>query len=704
MAASASLTAVSPRFLSLLFHLDSIDTTRSVVIIRFLWFAMPVSLLCFLLFCGPRRTGEWLHRYRWAIGAALIAVAVLLNVSGSSLGMWDDWLGHDMSQGVVWGTPRSIRSDEYIVGTPLAFSQAYNDYGYFNALFGNKSADMFIIKDAPVITWAEIFRPFHWGYLVFGSARGLAFYWSARLVVLFLTAYEFFLCIVNERVDGVRSEQVKHKGVACLGASLITFAPLTQWWFAVNSLPEMLIAVFTAIVCFDRYLLDPRSSRRAAYLAVICGCAGMYVLSLYPAWQITLGYVLVMLIAFTIVRRWSHIRICAVDIVVIMGELLLFAGIMATVVVLSFDTIQSTMSTVYPGSRKSVGGGYQWPQLLSSTATLMLPFKEFVVKKGVALNTVEISLFVDLFPIGIVLSVINMVRVRKADVLSILLIVVVTILAVFMCVGFPLWLSSALMLTAVPSGRAMVAFGVANIILLVRAVAQRQWHLPAVWIILIGIAYTAADIWGAHRVYSVYMDLPACLVCLALCVMLAMSVLPHQVAVRSVAMIASVAVLFVSGMSVNPVQHGTAPLTGQPMVAQVRSVQQNDPGMWVTDGTDSAILANLLVANGIRTLNALEVTPDMGTWRKLDPDGAQEKIYNRYAYISVNLEQDAQQTFQLISPDMYLLRVSPAQLKSLGVSYILTDKDLTAQRFDGYAFEQVGQTIDGRTPYRIVKR
>ncbi|MBT1161480.1 hypothetical protein JS541_06465 [Bifidobacterium sp. SO1] len=678
--------------------------TRSVVIIRFLWFAMPVSLLCFLLFCGSRRTGEWLHRYRWAIGVVFIAAAVLLNVSGSSLGMWNDWLGHDMSQGVVWGTPRSIRSDEYIVGTPLAFSQAYNGYGYFNDLFGNKAADMFIIKDAPVITWAEIFRPFHWGYLVFGSARGLAFYWSARLVVLFLAAYEFFLCVTNERIDGVPSEQIKHKGVACFGAALITFAPLTQWWFAVNSLPEMLIAMFTAIVCFDRYLLDTRSGRRAAYLAVILGCAGMYALSLYPAWQITLGYVLVVLILFTIVRRWSRIRIHAVDVAVIAVELLVFAGIMTTVVMLSFDTIQSTMNTVYPGSRKSVGGGYQWPQLFSSTATLMLPFKEFVVKPGVALNTVEISLFVDLFPVGIVLSVINMVKARKADVLGVLLIVVVAVLAVFMCVGFPLWLSSALMLTAVPSGRAMVAFGVANIILLVRAVAQRQQHLPVAWIVLIGIAYAAVDLWGARRVYSTYMNLPACLVCVAFCVVFVMSVLLRGAIVRFVATIVSVAVLFVSGMSVNPVQHGTAPLTEQPMITQIRSVQQNDPGMWVTDGTDSAILANLLVANGIRTLNALEVTPDMDTWRKLDPDGAQEKTYNRYAYISVNLEQDAQQTFQLISPDMYLLRISPAQLKSLGVSYILTDKDLTAQQFDGYTFEQVGQMIDGRTPYRIVKR
>lgn len=68
-----------------------------------------------------------------------------------------------------------MRTDEYVVGTPLAFSQRYSGYSYFNDLFGNKPADMFIVKDAPVLALAELFRPFHWGHILFGSSRGLAF-------------------------------------------------------------------------------------------------------------------------------------------------------------------------------------------------------------------------------------------------------------------------------------------------------------------------------------------------------------------------------------------------------------------------------------------------------------------------------------------------------------------------------------------------
>ena len=203
-----------------LFRLAPVASTESVPVlcIRFLLILMSLLVIGVMIAFGVKPVGMWMHRHRFILGASVIAACVLLNISGSSIGMWNYWLGHDMSTDVVWGTPRIMRTDEYVVGTPLAFSQSYSGYSYFNDLFGNKPADMFIVKDAPVLALAELFRPFHWGYILFGSSRGLAFYWSARLVVLFLAAYEFFLCISNDR------RQEKHKGVAFVGAILIACA------------------------------------------------------------------------------------------------------------------------------------------------------------------------------------------------------------------------------------------------------------------------------------------------------------------------------------------------------------------------------------------------------------------------------------------------------------------------------------------------
>lgn len=148
-----------------LFRLAPVASTESIPVlcIRFLLILMPLLVIGAMIAFGVKPVGMWMHRHRFILGASVIAACVLLNISGSSIGMWNYWLGHDMSTDVVWGTPRIIRTDEYVVGTPLAFSQSYSGYSYFNDLFGNKPADMFIVKDAPVLALAELFRPFHWG-------------------------------------------------------------------------------------------------------------------------------------------------------------------------------------------------------------------------------------------------------------------------------------------------------------------------------------------------------------------------------------------------------------------------------------------------------------------------------------------------------------------------------------------------------------
>lgn len=143
--------------------------------IRFLLILMPLLVIGAMIAFGVKPVGMWMHRHRFILGASVIAACVLLNISGSSIGMWNYWLGHDMSTDVVWGTPRIMRTDEYVVGTPLAFSQRYSGYSYFNDLFGNKPADMFIVKDAPVLALAELFRPFHWGISSSAVAEDLLF-------------------------------------------------------------------------------------------------------------------------------------------------------------------------------------------------------------------------------------------------------------------------------------------------------------------------------------------------------------------------------------------------------------------------------------------------------------------------------------------------------------------------------------------------
>ena len=66
---------------------------------------------------------SFLHQHRFALGICIVAIATLFELSGSSIACMSSVLGEENPQGVLFGIPRSIRSDEWLVFTPFAFSQ-----------------------------------------------------------------------------------------------------------------------------------------------------------------------------------------------------------------------------------------------------------------------------------------------------------------------------------------------------------------------------------------------------------------------------------------------------------------------------------------------------------------------------------------------------------------------------------------------------
>lgn len=446
------------------FNLTSNRYRYRIVLLRWLLLIPPCTLVFSWALLGFQQVNGFLHKYRFILGGLVILIAVVFNINGSSLNIWNGYLQGDESDGIVFGKPRTIRSDEWAVNTPRAFSQAYNGHRYFNALFGGQPSDMFLIKDTPVWTLAEIFRVFHWGYLIFGNSRGLAFYWSARLVVLFLAAYEFCLLLAAN----------KKRGLAVMGASLVTFAPFIQWWFAVNSLPEMLIAVFASVVLLNKYLTEYSPWRRAIYAFFISICAGMFILGLYPAWQIPLFYVLIALVISQINKYWGRIRLSRKDVLNLLLVVALFIAALSSVALMSLSTIVDAMHTLYPGHRELAGGDLSWSRLMGGVGTLILPFRD----QPNMINPTETALFVDLFPVGLLVTLFNCFKKRCCDLVDGLLIGVLALDVIYSCVGLPLWLAKILILTPVSGGRMVVGIALANIILLVKGLGERTWRLP----------------------------------------------------------------------------------------------------------------------------------------------------------------------------------------------------------------------------------
>ena len=131
-----------------------------------------------------------LHKYRWIIGAIVIVVVTLLRIHGSSFGRIAE-LKQGLDTGVLIGSNRAVRSDEYVAFTEMAISQVRSGFGWFSDIWGYSPSDMFVIYGQPVLNLVTIFRPFSVGYLFLGIEMGLSFYWISRIVIGLLVSYEF---------------------------------------------------------------------------------------------------------------------------------------------------------------------------------------------------------------------------------------------------------------------------------------------------------------------------------------------------------------------------------------------------------------------------------------------------------------------------------------------------------------------------------
>ena len=92
---------------------------------------------------------------------------VVFKVHGSSIASWNNYIpdGENASEkGLLFGSPKAIRSDEWLVSTPFALSQAESSprFPLQNEALGEGNVPM--LMNLPVEHASTIFRPQHWGY------------------------------------------------------------------------------------------------------------------------------------------------------------------------------------------------------------------------------------------------------------------------------------------------------------------------------------------------------------------------------------------------------------------------------------------------------------------------------------------------------------------------------------------------------------
>lgn len=626
---------------------------------------IPVFSIFFLF---GQQIGDFVYHWRYLLAAAVLAVCVIFNISGSSFHMWSGFLD-SAADGRLLGASRALRSDEWALNTPFAISQcndiAGNAFSYFSNTVRGTSTDMFIVYGQPVLDFAELFRPFHWGYLLFGASRGLSFFWCARQIALLLVSFELGMLLTGQK-----------RLLSLLFGVMLSFSSFVQWWFAINGLVEMMIFGFLAVLVIHRYMHTERFLTRLICTLILTECACAFVLTFYPAWMVPIGYILAGLALWVILisRKSFHFH-AKRDLGLLILFLALTAGSLSYILFYrSWDTIQLTLNTVYPGNRVVLD-----PVNLNFFGGVLGNFFTSFWDMLLPVNSVENAALLSFMPLGTVLCIFIMISRRKADSLSVILLVLSAIFFVYVFAGFNSAAANVTLLRFSTPNRTLPMLHLAQFLLLYRSLALIEKPMRIRAVLCIAAASWLCIIIPAHSYCAGYLGTLS-FVLGAGWMLLLMFLLPASHGRRQLQKLLAVfsgLAIFFTGILVNPVQQGISELTESEAYQAVSAITAKDSeGLWIVE-YGGYPMTNLPITAGAPTINSTNVYPAIERWYLLDEDASDEEIYNRYAHITINLTHDETRFEPPETPDVFTLSLNPSDLQKLNVKYIMSFRDLS---------------------------
>lgn len=615
---------------------------------------------------GFKQGVELIYKYRFVLSFLLLIMLVSFKISGSSMGCWKLFLG-DGESGIRLGEPRVWRSDEWGTLTPLCFRQQYNTLGAYNRYsqtLGSILTDNMLVYGQPSWDILTLFRPFYWGYLFFGSERGLSWFWCSRLIVLFLSWFELGMLIT----DG-------QKKLSVMLSVCVSFAPFLQWWFAINGLVEMLI-YGACFVLGSNYLVSHAFNPRKIAVAVgMAVCAVGYVLTFYPTWMVPVAWGFVPLFLWVVIWKFNRNVLRRVDVVPWLLIFVITAAGLTVLAVTSWDVIKAELNSVYPGNAPSSSGGTGLWWMMKYPISLVSRFSmnELIV---------ENSSIICFAPAGVVLALWVIIKEKKKDPLLILLLGMNLFLAWYYCVGIPKWLAKMLLLSFVNSNRGPQVLGFLRLTLFARAVALKE-KAPKRWLaalaavissavpMRLALGFTKYEPGGLR--YEYFDTAEKIVVVWAILAVVFYLLYRARKSKYTMAVLGVCTVVLASSIWINPVAKGVPEITKSETMQQIRDLVKEDPqAIWLV--VDMAYPAtNIPAMAGADCLNTTQTYPQKTRWEMLDKEGEYEDIYNRYCHIRASL--GSKTMLELVSTDYVEVILSPEDLKKLNIRYIVSTND-----------------------------
>ncbi len=622
--------------------------------------------------------------------ATLFVALVVLRISGSSMGLLYSQFFSGSDPRLLAGKEWPIRSDEWLVSTPLTISQVQQGLPRISHVLPG-GFDASIIWDLPTRDWSVLMRPHLWGFFFLPLDYAYAFRWWLPLFVA-AGAVFVLLCLLWRRTFA-----------SWVVAGAFVVSPFFQWWFGAGSYwpPAAAVAACVAIIVLLR---APRAWMRwvaagiAGYLVAVAAVA-LYppylIPCVYPAIAFCIGWFLTRSSSDLPIRaRWRRLiplAIAAVVAVVVVGAFL----------VTHLDTVRTVTSTVYPGQRlRSTGRATYFPWTPMYAGVFASALHGNVT--GFAGNASEGSSFI-FFGFYLVATAGWLVwsRWRRLREMDWAIVGVLASLALLLAYTYvPGWdaLAHLLLLDRVEMPRIVIGYGVVSIILLALVVGRLREHPGRIpwWTTVVTVLLVLGNhlaVWARVRTAA-----PAVLVnalawpLMIVLLVVAMALFSRGRATVPAALVGVVA-LVVAGW-VNPLYQGVLDLRKTDVGRAIERIDAQEPGGWVSVGGPAAMA--VLRETAVEAYSGVQGWPTAAMWQALDPTRSAVDTWDRYAHVNWTADLSAPQ-FTLVRLDVVQVRLdSCSQFAQTNLKHVLAEAPVNQR-----CVKVAAQMTEGTTTYYI---
>ena len=595
-----------------------------------------------------------IFRYRWILGGIVLVFLVINKYNGDSLACYNYIQPNfqtELGEPFI-GEERYIRSDEYRVNSPsvLSSGKGENPYGqYTDIARGTKTVNGVYGVSARLGTVAQ--APWKLVFLILPLEYAFSFYWYFPIILAFLVTIELFMIISR-----------KNALVSTMGAFLVVSSAFWLWW----SFPFIFIAGEASIIC-TYYLLESKVVWKKILFAIGFSLAfSIFVVNLYPAWQVPLGYLFLVIAIWVIREKWDEIKALnwkQWGIIII--SILVSIGLIFSYFFDNIEYIQAIMQTAYPGDRRQ-SGGFSINKVFYYVQSLFYAYKDVG-------NASEAGVFFSFFPIPTLVAGYCWIKSKKKDWLVGGLLLISIPMLIYTTVGLPATIANITLLSYSMPERVVDIIGYIQIyfivILMSRYAKKRKFSIGTASIIAIAVAGSA--VFFSKQSYPEYLSGWSLLI--MVCIISAGGIVLLSNFKRTISKIFCIGMIIISvitGIYIRPISKGLDTIYEKPVAQQIEKITKKDPdAKWIAlGGTGNA---SFITMCGAKTINFVNFYPNMELWEKLDVNHNYQRIYNRYAHIDIDFVEGVTR-FQEVSPDAIRIKLAYSDIEKTEVKYVFS--------------------------------